>query len=134
MELTIGKYKGYNIYLYEGIINNNLRNLYFYISNSSIHFNYITTNNRIISHIHYIYDIKSASMIFLKTKKNYKNKGFASILLKKSIKYLKNKKVKKIELDDMSNHSHSKNNNIYINHNFKYINPYPEPEMVLELN
>lgn len=132
MDLLISKFKGFNIYLYEGIINDNLRNLYLYISDSSTHFNYITNNDSIISHIHYVYDIESASLIFLKTKKLCRNKGFASILLKISIKYLKDKKVKKIELDDMSNHSHDKDN-IYKKFGFKYINPSPEPEMVLEL-
>lgn len=133
MDLLIDKYRGFNIYKYEGTIEKDLKNLYFYISNSPIHFNYISNNDSVISYIQYVYDIKSASLIFLKTKNICKNKGFASKLLQISINYLKNKKVKKIELDDMSNQAHSKNN-IYIKHGFNYINPFPEPEMILKLN
>lgn len=134
MDLLISNYKGYNVFLHESSINcDNLKNLYFYINKHKIHHNYISNNDSVKSYIHFVYDLNSAHMIFLKTHNIFKNKGFASFLLKLSINYLKEKKVKKIELDDMSNHSRSPNN-IYINFGFKYINPYPEPEMELKLN
>lgn len=133
MDLLISNFKGYNVYKYESNINKNLRNLYFYISTSKIEYSMISNSSICISYIHFIYDIESASLVFLNTKKLFTNKGFASFLLKTSIKYLKNKKVKKIELDDMSNHAHSKSN-IYRNFGFRYINSPPEPEMILDLN
>lgn len=125
-------FQNYNVYMCESKIDKNLCNLYFYISDRIIDINLISNNIKTISYIHFIYNLESANLVFLKTKNKYKNKGYASYLLKLSIKYLKIKKIKKIELDDMSNHAHGKNN-IYINFGFKYINPRPEPEMLLEL-
>ena len=86
-----------------------------------------------ISHIHIVYNSyegdNSATIIFLKTNRRYRNKGLATKLLKESIKILKELKIKKIELDDMSDNARTKNN-IYKKFGFKYINPYPEPEMI----
>ena len=89
-------------------------------------------NTKSISYIHYIYDINSAIMIFLKTKKKYRKNGLAKNLIKESIKILKKMKVKKIELDDMSVYSRTEKS-IYKKFGFEYINPYPEPEMILYL-
>ena len=86
-----------------------------------------------ISHIHIVYNSydgdDSATIIFLKTNRRYRNKGLATNLLKESIKIIKKLKIKKIELDDMSRNARTKNN-IYIKNGFKYINPHPEPEMI----
>ena len=82
----------------------------------------------------YIIDNKNATLIILKTNNKYKRKGYAIKILEESLNYLKNKlNIEKIELDDMSNRSWE-NNNIYVNFGFKYINNYPEPEMILYLN
>jgi hypothetical protein len=113
-------------------------NIYIYISKYNIIF-YISTNKLqyknidcSISYIQYIIDSnnKEASLICLKTKTLFLNKGYATKLLTYSLKYFKKINIKKIELDDMSDRSW-KDNNIYIYFGFKYINQFPEPEMVL---
>ena len=83
-----------------------------------------------LSHIHYLYEKDSAVMIFLKTNKKYRGKGFAKKLIKETINILKKINIKKIELDDMSLFSRTEKS-IYRKFNFEYVNPYPEPEMIL---
>jgi ribosomal protein S18 acetylase RimI-like enzyme len=72
------------------------------------------------------------NIIYLETNKKYKNRGYASYLIQCIIKKMRKNKIKKIFLDDMSLNAREKNN-IYIKNGFKYINEYPEPEMILEL-
>ena len=128
MSIFLSKYKDYNVYKLK---NNDI--IYFYISNKHHDYNNISYSKSIISYIQFVYNEDSSTVIFLKTKKRYRNKGYASYLLKTSIKYFKEKKMKKIELDDMSNYAHDLENNIYIKHDFTYKNKYPEPEMILNL-
>jgi len=123
------KYKKYNIYK---ITNNKDDFLYLTFYISTIKQKYKDINNKSFSFIQYIVDIKNndATLIVLKTNNIYKNKGYATKLLDDSINYLKNIKIKKIELDDMSDHSWEEHN-IYISFGFEYINDFPEPEMIL---
>jgi ribosomal protein S18 acetylase RimI-like enzyme len=111
---------------------NNFSNLTFYLS-----FNKLKQKNiyQSISYIQYIIDIKNANatIIILETNLKYRNKGYATKLLLKSIYHLKKMNIQYIELDDMSNNSWKKNN-IYLKHGFQYINNYPEPEMILYIN
>lgn len=92
--------------------------------------------NDAISHINIVYNSyegdDSATIMYIMTSEKYRNKGFATKLLEETIKILKEKNIKKIELDDMSSNART-TRNIYINFGFKYINPYPEPEMILNL-
>jgi ribosomal protein S18 acetylase RimI-like enzyme len=118
------KYKKNNIYL--SIQKNNI---IFYISINKLQHKKIDLS---YCYIQYVVDLKkkNATLISLKTKDSFKNKGFATKLLTISLDYLKQKKFLKIELDDMSDRAWEKKN-IYINFGFKYINPFPEPEMIL---
>ena len=89
------------------------------------------------SYVEYIIDNKkkNSTLKILKQNNKYKKKGYATKILKESLNYLKNKlNIEKIELDDMSDRSWDIYNNIYVNLGFKYINDYPEPEMILYLN
>lgn len=124
MTIFYKKFKNNNIYL--NIYKNNI---IFYISINKLQNKNIDSS---FSFIQYIVDFekKDGTLICLKTNKSFKNKGFATELLTISLDYLKNKNILKINLDDMSDRSWGKNN-IYINFGFKYINLFPEPEMVL---
>jgi len=124
MTIFYKKFKNNNIYL--NIYKNNI---IFYISINKLQNKNIDSS---FSFIQYIVDFekKDGTLICLKTNKSFKNKGFATELLTISLDYLKNKNILKINLDDMSDRSWG-GNNIYINFGFKYINLFPEPEMVL---
>lgn len=126
------KFKKFNIYLIIKDVDIFL-SIIFYISNQKQ--NYKDINDISFSFVQYIVDIKNknATLLTLKTNIKYRNKGYAKKLLHESLNYLKiNKKIQKIELDDMSNNSWS-DHNIYKLFGFKYINNYPEPEMILYL-
>lgn len=124
MTIFYKKFKNNNIYL--NIYKNNI---IFYISINKLQNKNIDSS---FSFIQYIVDFekKDGTLICLKTNNSFKNKGFATELLTISLDYLKNKNILKINLDDMSDRSWGENN-IYINFGFKYINLFPEPEMVL---
>jgi hypothetical protein len=126
------KFKKFNIYLISKNIDDIL-SITFYISIQKQ--KYKDINDYSFSFIQYIVDIKNkdANVLTLKTNNIYKNKGYAKKLLEESLNYLKLKKIKKIELDDMSDRSWE-DHNIYIMFGFKYKNNYPEPEMILYLN
>jgi len=124
------KFKKFNIYLITKNVDDIL-SITFYISIQKQKCKDI--NDYSFSFIQYIVDIKNkdGTLLTLKTNNKYKNKGYAKKLLEESLNYLKiKKKIKKIELDDMSDRSWS-DHNIYIMFGFKYINNYPEPEMIL---
>jgi hypothetical protein len=126
------KFKKFNIYLISKNIDD-ISSITFYISIQKQ--KYKDINDYSFSFIQYIVDIKNkdANVLTLKTNNIYKNKGYAKKLLEESLNYLKLKKIKKIELDDMSDRSWE-DHNIYIMFGFKYKNNYPEPEMILYLN
>lgn len=123
------------IHLYKKLKNNNIflsiqkNNIIFYISINKLQHKKIGSSH---SFIQYFVDFKDkdATLICLKTNNPFKNKGFATELLTVSLDYLKKKNILKIELDDMSDRAWEENN-IYIKFGFKYINPFPEPEMNL---
>ena len=126
------KFKKFNIYLITKYVDDIL-SITFYISIKKQ--KYKDINDSSFSFIQYIVDIKNkdGNLLTLKTNNIYKNKGYAKKLLEESLNYLKiKKKIKKIELDDMSDRSWD-DHNIYIMFGFKYINNYPEPEMILYL-
>lgn len=129
MSIFLSKYQNRNVYKIEM---NNI--IYFYISNKEYDYTIISTSQSIISYIQYAYNNESASVIFLKTKKRYRNKGFASYLLKISIDYFEKKKIKEIDLDDMSDNAYRLKKNIYIKHGFHYKNEFPYPEMIMKIN
>jgi GNAT superfamily N-acetyltransferase len=106
--------------------------LILYFSKNEIEYKKFKNNKNNIPYIYYIYDNDIANLIYLYTNKNNRNKGYATKLLKKSIKILKNMNIKKIELDDMSDNNWSEHN-IYIKNGFSYINNFPEPEMIMFL-
>jgi hypothetical protein len=126
------EYKKFNIYK---ITKNKDDFLFITFYISRIKQKYKDINDKSFSFIQYIVDIKKkdATLIVLKTNNIYKNKGYATKLLQDSLNYLKNIKIQKIELDDMSDHSWE-DHNIYISFGFKYINEFPEPEMILLIN
>jgi len=126
------KCKKFNIYLITKNVDDIL-SITFYISIKKQKYKDIEKYS--FSFIQYIIDIKNkdGTLLTLKTNNPYRNKGYAKKLLEESINYLKiKKKIKKIELDDMSDRSWD-DHNIYIMFGFKYINNYPEPEMILYL-
>lgn len=126
------KFKKFNIYLITKYVDEIL-SITFYISIQKL--KYKDINDSSFSFIQYIVDIKNkdGNLLTLKTNDPHKNKGYAKKLLEESLNYLKiKKKIKKIELDDMSDRSWD-DHNIYIMFGFKYINNYPEPEMILYL-
>jgi len=125
------EFKKFNIYLISENTDGFL-SITFYISIKKQ--KYKDINDHSFSFIEYIIDIqnKDATLLTLKTNNKYRNKGYAKKLLKESLNYLKKKKIEKIELDDMSNNAWC-DHNIYIIFGFKYINNYPEPEMILYL-
>lgn len=125
------EFKKFNIYLISENTDGFL-SITFYISIKKQ--KYKDINDYSFSFIEYIIDIqnKDATLLTLKTNNKYRNKGYAKKLLKESLNYLKKKKIEKIELDDMSNNAW-RDHNIYIIFGFKYINNYPEPEMILYL-
>ena len=125
------KYKNFNIYQIKKKRDEYL-SISYYISINKL--KYKNMEEMCFSYVQYIIDNKNATLIILKTNNKYKRKGYAIKILEESLNYLKNKlNIEKIELDDMSNRSWE-NNNIYVNFGFKYINNYPEPEMILYLN
>ena len=66
----------------------------------------------------------------LHTEEKYRGNGYASKLLKFSIKQAKENGIRYVELEDMSD-NFRKDRNIYINHGFKYCHDYG-PEMFLK--
>lgn len=74
----------------------------------------------------------TTSILDLYIRKKYRHKGYGTQLINKCINYNRKLKIKKIELDDMSD-IHG-NNNIYYKLGFKYKYGYKKgPEMVLKL-
>jgi ribosomal protein S18 acetylase RimI-like enzyme len=116
--------------IYEYIcISNNISETIFYISYSELP-NYtildmIRLNNKCIiawsSLI--IYKNNTATITWIKTKKENRNNGYASKLLHHIIEYCKKIKVSEINLDDMTD-NYRKNNNLYIKHGFTHANDY----------
>lgn len=78
------------------------------------------------------YECKIAYILDIRTHKRHRGKGYATYILNYTKKYLKEKGIKSIELDDMSDNAW-KDNNLYINTGFKYIDEYPNPEMSIDL-
>jgi predicted acetyltransferase len=91
----------------------------------------LKTKKNIIGYINGIIDFDKSIILSLFVKEDFRNKHYGSYLLKKYIKICKNKNIKTIEVDDMSD-NFNKSNNIYLQNNFNYIN-IGFPEMIIYL-
>jgi len=87
----------------------------------------IYSKNKIVGYLNFVKNKSILTITYLFVEPNYRNKGYASFLLKKIISYAKQYKIKQIELDNMSD------SNIYLNHGFIFISNYG-PEMILSSN
>jgi GNAT superfamily N-acetyltransferase len=70
-----------------------------------------------------------AILTWIKTQNKHQKKGYASKLLNHMIYYCRNNEISEIKLDDTTD-NYRKNNNIYINHGFKYLDENG-PEMIM---
>lgn len=87
---------------------------------------YISHNIKYIGFIIWYVENSECNILYMEIYNSHKGKGFGSKLLKYVIDACTKKNVKLIKLDDCSE-NYLKPNNIYIKHNFQYINkPYPE--------
>lgn len=109
--------------------NDQYYSIIFYINDKLLKSNEITNAT---SFIHSVIDEKNkeATIIFIQTNKKYRNKGIAQFLLISLCSYIKHK-INTIVLDDMTKNAWKKNN-LYTNLGIRYINEYPEPEMIGE--
>jgi GNAT superfamily N-acetyltransferase len=94
----------------------------------------ILIDDVVVSSIHLIVNINEISgmIISLHTIKEYRNRGFATILLNRIIEYCKINHLQEIFLDDCSD-NFNQPNNIYLNCGFVYIEP-GSPEMIMKIN
>jgi ribosomal protein S18 acetylase RimI-like enzyme len=90
----------------------------------------IKYDDNIIGNIYGIINNNNCNLISLIIKEGYREYGFGTLLLKIFIRICKNKKIKKIELDDMTD-NFNKKNNIYLKNGFRYIKK-GFPEMILK--
>ena len=105
------------------------------INNNNFIYYELVDNNIIYSYLEAYYDKKDneITLTSINTDNNYRNKGYASILLQKLIEHAHKLKCIKIIVDDCSDNSR-KSHNIYIKHGFEYIEKKSiMPEMVLWL-
>lgn len=78
----------------------------------------------------------SMQIVSVKTNQPYRGLGVASTLLKRLIGFAWScyPCIQRVELDDMSDRAWQKAQNLYCKLGFRYVNPQPEPEMVLDIS